>query len=180
MNVAKCPMCGKNSAEEDMKYQFIDDDGTEYYVCAECDKAITSVSDNSEDSETSLKYVKECSSSCSDKKLASWLNEITDTYLSEKKEQEIIAKESDPNNTTVWISSLRQIFKIGFILIIIIGLILCLLLAETNVGLGLIILSVSILIAVMVVGFEIVFLDMARDLHQIKNILEEIKNKEEE
>ena len=43
-----------------------------------------------------------------------------------------------------------------------------------------IILSVSILIAVMVVGFEIVFLDMARDLHQIKNILEEIKNKEEE
>ena len=50
-------------------------------------------------------------------------------------------------------------------------------LSKTNIGLGLIIFAVSILIAVMVVGFEIVFLDMARDLNQIKNILEEINDK---
>lgn len=84
----KCPMCGKTCAEDNMECLFIDNDGTEYYVCAECDEATTSVIEYDDESEVALEYVKNCLADCSNQSLIQWMNGIIDSYLDEKKERE--------------------------------------------------------------------------------------------
>ena len=87
---------------------------------------------------------------------------------------------SASSDTTFWISSLRGVYKFVFFVIIIIGIVLCAMLCSNEmIGIGVIVLAVSILIAVMLVGFAIVFLDLARDVHRIRNILEEQRNDKE-
>jgi hypothetical protein len=73
--------------------------------------------------------------------------------------------------TTRWISVLRGVYKLCFWVIIIIGLILAVYLGEGSFGAGLLVFVISALIALLLVGFQIVFLDLAEDIHCIKHIL---------
>ncbi len=168
----KCQMCGKDRHEEGFELQFLDNDGKEYYVCSECNKAIASISENDENSDEALVYATNCVRNCNDDVLSQWLNDIIASYKNDIEEEADAIEKSNSKKSTIWISSLRSIYKIAFFAIILIGIIVCIKFADTNIGLGLIVLSISILIAVLVVGFAIVFLDLANDIHQIRSLLE--------
>ena len=167
----KCQMCGKDRQEDGFELQFIDNDGKEYYVCSECNKAITSIAENDENADEAVKYAYGCFQNCHDKILTQWLNDTLSSYYSDK-EETIAADEAENKKSTIWISSLRRIYKVAFFGIIFIGIIACAMLEDINIGLGILAPSVSILVSVLVVGFAIVFLDMANDIHQIRNLLE--------
>lgn len=89
-----------------------------------------------------------------------------------------------PHQKSVWIDTLKGIYKFLFFTIIAIGLIICIKSsANDEVWGGLLIFVASAIIAVVTVGFIIVFLELADDirnivnyLYQIGNIMEDDKN----
>lgn len=177
--MAKCPLCGKEVPSDDLKFQFYDNEGSEHYVCSKCENALDSLTENNENSDEALNYINKYSSNCTDEELRVWLNDVVDSYT-ENSEEYAEDDSSASSDTTFWISSLRGVYKFVFFVIIIIGIVLCAMLCSNDyIGIGIIALAVSILIAVMVVGFAIVFLDLARDIHRIRNILEEQSNDKE-
>lgn len=193
MKMAKCPLCGKESSLENLKIRFNNNTST-HSVCSECHEAINSIIRNDEKVDGALTYINKCVNTRTDDVLLQWLKYIIDSttenseeHTEEKSENSNeYAKESSPqktsssSDTTFWISSLRGVYKFVFFVIIIIGLVLCLMLSSNEmIGIGVIVFAVSILIAVMLVGFAIVFLDLARDVHRIRNILEEQRNDKE-
>lgn len=75
---------------------------------------------------------------------------------------------SSPYHHSQWIESLKKLYKIAFFAIIILGFIACLkLCSDGYVGLGLMILAVSLLIALLAVGFEIIFIELASDVRDM-------------
>lgn len=73
-----------------------------------------------------------------------------------------------PYKKSVWIDSLTVIYKIAFFIIIALGFFVCIDLCSNGYeGLSIIVFAVVILIAVLTVGFAIVFLELAKDLRNI-------------
>lgn len=74
-----------------------------------------------------------------------------------------------------WIESLKQLYKIAFYAIIILGFIACIsLCSDGYVGTGLMILAVSLLIGLLAIGFEIIFLELASDVRDMVNYVYQI------
>lgn len=187
----KCPMCGMKCSPNDLEFQFYGKDSSKHYVCNTCHESINSIIHNDNNFDKSLEYINNCINSCTDEELRQWINDTVALYTENSEEydeesDEEYNEESDEeytsasSDTTFWISSLRGVYKFVFFVIIIIGIVLCAMLCSNEmIGIGVIVLAVSILIAVMLVGFAIVFLDLARDIHRIRNILEEQSNDKE-
>ena len=73
-----------------------------------------------------------------------------------------------PCKRSIWVDAISIIYKVAFFIIIVIGFWLCMSLCYNGeMMLGLIVFTVSILIAVLTVGFVIVFLDLAKDIRDI-------------
>lgn len=172
--MAKCPLCGKETLENELFFLFGDENGSEYNICSDCDSLLDLVEENDE---KALNTVEQYLSDCTEKKLKEYVKNV----VSESKEnavQKQNAITSSKAETTFWISSLKGVYMVIFWLILIAGIIMFFLfIANENVGLAFIALIASIFTAVVVVGFEIVFLDMAKDIHQIRKNIEEKNQK---
>ncbi|MGN0603796.1 MAG: hypothetical protein ACI4I2_07435 [Oscillospiraceae bacterium] len=190
----RCPLCGKESSLQSIKLRLNENEGTAHYICGECHENITSLVKMDDNYTWSLNYINKYICSCEDQVLCQWLKNLIYLYNGDKEgsieinQQEYTAHfkrcvekdKSDSSNTTFWISSLKGVYKIVFFVIIIIGIVLCAMFCSNeSVGVGFIALAIAVIAAVLVVGFAMVFLDLARDIHQIKNILEEQRNDEE-
>lgn len=73
---------------------------------------------------------------------------------------------------SVWVDTLKLIYKVIFAVIVLIGLIMCGKVDDT--GTGIIILCGSLIIAVMAVGFVLVFLEIAGDIREMVNYVYQI------
>lgn len=73
--------------------------------------------------------------------------------------------------TTMWISSLKTIFKVIFWLLLIATVILGIYLVQENVAIGLVVFIFGLVFDFMNVGFQLVFLDLAEDIRAIKLML---------
>lgn len=175
----KCPLCGKEVSSDELILQFFDDEGSEHYVCENCDAALNCIAENNDGADEALEKIKQNLCRCKNEKLKQYLSDIVDSYT-ENIKTESENQKSNSSNTTFWISSLKGVYKFVFFVIIIVGIVLCAMFCSNEmVGVGFIALAIAVIVAVLVVGFAMVFLDLARDIHQIRNILEEQRNDEE-
>lgn len=171
--MARCIMCDKERNSDNFEVQFIDLEGKEYSVCDKCSEAIASVSENDVDADNSIEYIRGCIKKCNDETLNDWLSEIVQNNIEEQNE----ADASDPKNTTFWISNLKAINRVVFWIIILIGVFLFFKTMDVSFGIALTILAVAIISALLIVGLSMVFLDLANDIHRIRNILEKNNRK---
>ena len=73
-----------------------------------------------------------------------------------------------PYKKSAWIDSLTIIYKIAFFAMIVLGFFVCIYLCYNGYdGLSIIFFAVTILIAVLTVGFAMVFLELAKDIRNI-------------
>lgn len=167
----KCPMCGKETQDNDFFVQFVDDKGRVYSTCGKCHDAIASIAENDENYEQSLEYVDECCQNCTDKEFEDWLVNLIAGQIRNDKEVEYDRE----TKSTFWISNLKAVNRIIFFIIIIIGIILFSIFKSLNLGMAIAAVAISIVVAVLTVGLSMVFLDMAEDIHRIRKILEKTK-----
>jgi len=174
--MARCLMCEKERNLDNFEVQFIDLEGKEYSVCDKCSEAIASVSENDADADNSIEYIRGCIKKCNDETLNDWLSEIVQNNIDEQNE----ADASDPKNTTFWISNLKAINMVVFWIIILIGVFLFFTTmreSHENFFTAIVFLAIAVVCALLVVGLSMVFLDLANDIHRIRNILEKNNRK---
>ena len=171
----KCIMCGKESSVELHEMQIIDLENKEYIVCNKCGEAISSASafESNHNTDNAKSYIREHINTCTDNTFRNWLFDIINT-TSDKDNSEV---SSDAKDTTFWISNLKAINRVVFWIILIIGIVLFFITLRTSFFEAIAVLAIAIVVAILVVGLSMVFLDIADDIHMIRNILEKNNHK---
>lgn len=109
----------------------------------------------------------------------------SDSYQQTQKSSMSYTVSSSPYQNSAWITALKSLYKIAFATIIIIGVSISMrFFSDDEVVTGFLVIVGATLLAVITVGFEIVFLDLASDIrdiakyiHQINSMMIEDKNK---
>lgn len=167
--MSKCALCGT----EKYDMQVIDLGNKEYTVCNDCEQAISTATafENNSNTDNARRYIRERIGNCTDSAFYSWLSSIINTTPDNSDD------DTSSSDSTFWISNLKAINRVAFFIILIIGIVLFFILMDDNFFAAIAALAGSIVCAMLVVGLSMVFLDMASDIHKIRDILEKNNNK---
>lgn len=192
----KCCVCRNAINSDEPAILFIGQAGDEKEICPICEKnyEVLMESENPAELKEAINYLYTCSLSSDDNEVTSFLKETIDANSSIVAEMESRQKKSKPidmskkqdyfsdrqsesgNNQggSIWISIMKTVTWISFFAIIIAGIVLAVIIGQESAGIGFLIFLISVVAAFLSVAGMMIFLDMARDLSEIKATL---KNK---
>lgn len=179
-----CSICGKEILSSSPNILFTDENKKSYVSCDICWESIYTLLNNKQSIKAvnAGKYIAECCSKIENEYVRNKLKDLLKANpYSLPEKQECTAKVL--RQSTFWVTTLRSILKIFFGLIIAVGIILATTvfvnLKEEHIILGFLffagIILASVIIGVLVVGVQMVFLNMADDILKIKNQLSMIE-----
>ena len=189
----KCCLCRNNTIGDEPAILFIGQAGDEKEICPICEKNmdILQESENPGEINEAINYLYTCSLSSSDEEVTAFIKYIINTNSSvvEKLKSKRVKNEpvdmtkardyssdkqseSEHNNGgSFWISSMKVFLRIYFFGIIIVGIVCMVNVAEYSAGMGFLIFLALLILAFLNVAVLMVFLNMARDLSEIKSLL---------
>ena len=193
-----CCVCRNTITSDEPAYLFIGQAGDEKQICSTCEKNydVFMESENPEELKQAINYLYTCVLSANDNEVASFLKEAIDRNSSIVSEMEYEQTKSDPVNMAAkrdyfsdrqselenaqggsfWISGMRFLSWIFFVAILIVGIAFAVQVGDYSARMGFLIFIVSVITAFLSVAIIMIFLDMARDLSEIKEILKKRRN----
>ena len=168
----KCCLCREKITNEDPAILFVGQTGDDKEICSTCERKmdILMESNNPKEIKDGLDFLYTCWSSVNDSEVASFLEEQSvkmskkRDYFSDKKNQ--IA----PNyGASGWISGMKAFAWILFFGIIIGGIVIA---VPMGGGTAFVVIIASFMVAFLSVAMTMIFLNLAQDVSEIKQILQ--------
>lgn len=170
----KCCICGNGNLKEDADILFIDKNGNYKEICDKCSSKleITEKNENNKEVRMAIRYFKNYIDESEDYEVIEFLNKLIDKIDNPK--PATISPSNQSENTqysSIWIKFFKALSYLIFITVIIIGIVLGVSIGDFS-GFGIFLLS--IIIAFMLVGGIMIYLDIASDIRTIKNTINKV------
>ena len=173
----RCCICQSEVTQEDAPILFVGKSGDYKELCEKCATKIESINTVAPDMEKSIEYVREKCKKMPNNEVKSYVEKMIGdiTEVTEEKNS-LDTYTSRTSATNIWIMGLKFFAWITFAIIVISGMVVCGIVGNvTNVGMGFITFLAFLAVAFLSVSGVMIFLGMAENLEEIKNILSKKK-----
>ena len=173
----KCSLCSNSTVGDELAFLFIGQEGDEKEICPICKKNmdILQESENPDRIKEAINYLHACSLSSDDEEVVAFIEDIINANgsVANELESERIKSESEHSHAgSFWITGMKVFAWIAFFGISIAGLFFATQVGNQNTGMGVLIFLASLIVAFLSIAILMIFLNMARDLSEIKNFLQ--------
>ena len=158
-----CCVCKRQITDERSAILFVGADGKDKEVCNVCEQKfeVIMANNNSEQVQMATQYFRNCLMTSNDEEVKNYFEMVKENSSDYGKIKE--------GGGSGWIFGMRIISWIAFFLTIIGGLVYGILIGDP--GVGVLVFFGSIIMAFISVAMTMIFLDLAQDVSEIKNLL---------
>ncbi len=170
----KCCVCSNSITDPDPAVLLVDQSGKDRYICGRCEKQLeTAMSGRDfEETQSAVHYLSTyLDKLTNDPEIHSYITNVLRNIPCVEEAQGTTPNNSGHESGSVWIDGMRAISWIVFIGIIIAGIVLAFRYGSYATGLALLAVAASVAIAFLCVAMMMIFLGMAQDMSEIKNLL---------